>query len=85
MSMLKDGTIKFNCDLCFTNYVENPATGEKMSMAPDQLGFNVWTGPEFLKFFKERARKTMDGLYGKEVKNVSIDAYRMCWYVDARS
>lgn len=81
MSILKDGTIKFNCDLCFTNYVEFPATGERMSLAPDNSKFNVWTSAKFVDFFEKRARKTMDGLYGDETKDVSIDAYRMCWYV----
>jgi len=79
MSILKDGTIKFNCDLCFTNYVEFPATGERMSLAPDNSKFNVWTSAKFVDFFEKRARKTMDGLYGDETKDVSIDAYRMCW------
>lgn len=79
MSILKDGTIKFNCDMCFTNNVEFPATGEIMSQPPENGKFNVWTGPKFLRFFEERARRTMDGLYGDEVKDISIDAYRMCW------
>lgn len=77
--MLKDGTIKFNCDMCFTNYVTCPQTGQRMSVAPDQSVFNVWTGPKFIKFFQERARRTIDGLYGKEVEDIAIDAYRMCW------
>ena len=79
MSILNDGTIKFNCDLCFTNYVDFPPTGEQMSIAPEQSGYNVWTGPEYIQFFKDRARRTIDGLYGDEVANVEIDAYRMCW------
>jgi sarcosine oxidase/L-pipecolate oxidase len=48
MSILKDGTIKFNCDMCFTNYVNNPITGEKMSMAPEVSAYNTWTGPDFV-------------------------------------
>lgn len=79
MSILKDGTIKFNCDMCFTNYVTNPVTGEKMSMAPEVSAYNTWTGPDFVPFFKERARMTFDGLYGKEVENLSIESYRICW------
>ena len=79
MSILKDGTIKFNCDMCFTNYVDLPGIDEKISVAPDQSAYNVWAGPEYLQFFKDRARKTIDGLYGQEVANVPIDAYRMCW------
>lgn len=79
MSILDDGTIKFNCDLCFTNYQVFPATGEAMSVVPDQSMYNTWTGPRFLKFFEDRARKTFNGLYGKEVEDIKIEAYRMCW------
>lgn len=79
MSILKDGTIKFNCDMCFTNFVQCPLTGQRLSMAPDESVYNVWTGPKFIKFFQERARKTLDGLYGKEVEDVAVDAYRICW------
>ncbi|KAF4984135.1 hypothetical protein FDECE_17149 [Fusarium decemcellulare] len=79
MSILDDGTIKFNCDLCFTNYQVFPATGEAMSVVPDQSMYNTWTGPRFLKFFEDRARRTFNGLYGQEVENIKIEAYRMCW------
>lgn len=65
--------------MCFTNYVDCPFTGQRLSMAPNENVFNHWTGPKFIKFFQERARKTLDGLYGKEVEDVAIDAYRMCW------
>ncbi|CAG7563582.1 unnamed protein product [Fusarium equiseti] len=78
MSILSDGTIKFNCDLCFTNYQVFPPTGEAMSVVPDQSVYNTWTGPRFLKFFEDRARRTFNGLYGKEVENIKIEAYRMC-------
>ncbi|KAH7157715.1 FAD dependent oxidoreductase [Dactylonectria estremocensis] len=79
MSILDDGTIKFNCDLCFTNYQVFPPTGEAMSVVPDQSMYNTWTGPRFLKFFEDRARRTLNGLYGKEVEKIKIEAYRMCW------
>ncbi|KAL6361822.1 hypothetical protein LRP88_05298 [Fusarium phalaenopsidis] len=79
MSILDDGTIKFNCDLCFTNFQVFPATGEAMSVVPDQSMYNTWTGPRFLKFFEDRARRTFNGLYGKEVEDIKIEAYRMCW------
>lgn len=79
MSILPDGTIKFNCDMCFTNYVHFPPTGEMMSITPDSSQYNLWTGPKFLKFFEDRARRTLDGLYGDEVRNVPVEAYRMCW------
>jgi sarcosine oxidase/L-pipecolate oxidase len=81
MSMLANGTIKFNCDLCFTNFVKHPATGERMSVVPDEDALQVWTGPKFINFFQEKARRTFQGLYGKEVDGIEIEKYRMCWYV----
>ncbi|KAG6036658.1 hypothetical protein E4U41_005566 [Claviceps citrina] len=79
MSMLRDGTLKFNCDMCFTNHVKCPLTGQRLSMVPDEPMYNLWTGPRFIQYLQERARKTLDGLYGKEVEQVAIDAYRICW------
>ncbi|KAH6894287.1 FAD dependent oxidoreductase [Thelonectria olida] len=79
MSILADGTIKFNCDLCFTNYQTDEKTGVTMSTVPDQSMYNTWTGPRFIDFFEKRARRTLDGLYGKEVAGIQIQGYRMCW------
>ena len=79
MSILENGTLKFNCDMCFTNYAECPYTGERMSVAPDESAYNIWTGPKFIKFFQERARRTLDGLYGKDVEDMAVESYRMCW------
>lgn len=79
MSILPDGTIKFNCDMCFTNYVDFAPTGERMSVPPDALQYSTWSGPEFIKFFMERAAKTFRGLYGDEVSDVNIESYRICW------
>ena len=52
MPILPDGTIKFNCDMCFTNYQTLPATGEKMSLVPESNFFNTWTDRKFLDFFE---------------------------------
>lgn len=79
MSILADGTIKFNCDMCFTNYGVFAPTGERMSQPPSDPKYNTWTGREFVDFFKQRAQKTFRGLYGDEVKDVEIESYRICW------
>lgn len=79
MSILEDGTIKFNCDMCFTNYQDFPATGERMSLPPNASKHNTWTGSDFPEFFKQRAQKTYEGLYGDEIKDVEIESYRICW------
>jgi len=79
MSILDDGTIKFNCDLCFTNYETFEPTGEVMSVVPEDNTYNIWTSGKFPKFFVDRARRTLNGLYGDEVRDIKVDAYRMCW------
>lgn len=79
MSILDDGTIKFNCDMCFTNMQQCPYTGEQMSIVPNDDFYNAWTGSDFIPFFMRRARQTLNGLYGDITKDVPIEAYRMCW------
>ncbi|XWW98596.1 hypothetical protein V2A60_006596 [Cordyceps javanica] len=79
MSILADGTIKFNCDMCFTNFQNFPATGKRMSLPPSDPAYSTWTGPDFVDFFKQRAQQTYRGLYGDEVEGVDIEAYRICW------
>ncbi|ATY66525.1 sarcosine oxidase [Cordyceps militaris] len=79
MSILADGTIKFNCDMCFTNFQNFPATGEQMSVPPSDAKYNTWTGSDFVDFFKQRTEMTFKGIYGDEVKDVEIESYRICW------
>lgn len=79
MSILKDGTIKFNCDMCFTNMEIFEPTGEMMSVIPSGSMYNVWTNQKYIDYFESRARRTMDGLYGDEVADIQIESYRMCW------
>ncbi|OAA70500.1 sarcosine oxidase [Cordyceps fumosorosea ARSEF 2679] len=79
MSILSDGTIKFNCDMCFTNFQDFPATGERMSLPPSDPKYNTWTGAEFVDFFKQRAQMTYKGIYGEEINDVEIESYRICW------
>ncbi|KAM3503078.1 hypothetical protein MY10362_004435 [Beauveria mimosiformis] len=79
MSILADGTIKFNCDMCFTNFQDFAATGERMSVPPSEPKYNTWYGTDFLDFFKKRAQMTFDSIYGDEMKGVEIESYRICW------
>ncbi|KAM3563364.1 hypothetical protein MY1884_001277 [Beauveria asiatica] len=79
MSILADGTIKFNCDMCFTNFQDFAATGERMSLPPSDPKYNTWNGTDFLDFFKKRAQMTFDSIYGDEMKGVEIESYRICW------
>lgn len=77
--MLKDGTVKFNCDMCFTNMGIFEATGQRMSVVPSASNYNVWGDKNCIKYFETRARLTMESLYGNELADVKIESYRMCW------
>ena len=79
MSTLQDGTAKFNCDMCFTNYQDSAASVDRLSIPPDDAQYNTWSGLSFPHFFQEKAKKALQGLYGKEMSNVSISGYRLCW------
>ena len=78
MSMLKDGTLKFNLDLCFTNK-QLTHEGGVMSVVPNKRELNEWTGPEFVPHFQKAARRALDGLYGEQVEDLTIESYRICW------
>ncbi|KAM3538614.1 hypothetical protein ARSEF1564_008461 [Beauveria bassiana] len=79
MSMLQDGTAKFNCDMCFTNYVDFAAIGKQMSIPPVDGQYNMWTGVKVAQFFQEKAKNALRGLYGQEIDKTFIKGYRLCW------
>ncbi|KAM0277867.1 hypothetical protein ACHAQH_005499 [Verticillium albo-atrum] len=85
MGMTAEGVIKFNCDMSFTNMQEHKASGQRMSMAPDDEQYGTWFGKAFSSRFEKRALSTMKGLYGKEVNGVKIEKFRMCWDATTKS
>lgn len=79
MGMTPDGIVKFNCDMAFINGARDIGGPTKLSAAPDDPKYGTWFMEAFSSKFKERALRTMRGLYGKEVEDVEIERYRMCW------
>ncbi|KAI0523913.1 sarcosine oxidase [Xylaria bambusicola] len=77
MSLAKDGVIKFNCDLCFTN-LQKQDDGTVLSVPPDGESQFTWT-KEMPQKFKDIAQRTLHGLYGENANNVEIEGYRLCW------
>ncbi|KAI1119916.1 sarcosine oxidase [Nemania abortiva] len=77
MSLAKDGVIKFNCDLCFTNF-QKQEDGSILSVPPDGASNFTWT-TEMPQKFKDIAQRTLHGLYGENSNGVEIEAYRLCW------
>jgi sarcosine oxidase / L-pipecolate oxidase len=81
MSVTEDGTIKFNLDMCFTDYKTLYPGGPTMSVTPTEPNHFTWTVDNFPKAFKEKAAQAMAGLYGDSAKAAKIESYRMCWCV----
>ncbi|KAI0101679.1 sarcosine oxidase [Nemania sp. FL0031] len=77
MSLAKDGVIKFNCDLSFTN-LQKLEDGTILSVPPDETSKFTWTR-EVPQRFKDIAQRTLHGLYGENANGVEIEGYRLCW------
>lgn len=77
MSLLADGTVKFNCDMCFTNTQRQP-DGSLLSVPPSDPGQFTWA-EDVPQTLKDIAQNTMRGLYGDVANGVKIDGYRLCW------
>jgi len=79
MSMTPDGTLKFNCDMAFLYNQFHTPTGTTMSLAPTDPHLTEWTTEEHIpRHLKNRAYKTLKGLYGDEMEGRTIDKYRIC-------
>ncbi|KAK2020466.1 FAD dependent oxidoreductase [Colletotrichum zoysiae] len=80
MSMTPDGTLKFNCDMAFLYNQFHPLTGTTMSLAPADTHLTEWTTEEHIpSHLRNRAYKTLKGLYGDAMDCRKIDKYRICW------
>jgi sarcosine oxidase/L-pipecolate oxidase len=83
MSVTEDGTIKFNLDMCFTNDQKRTPCGPTMSLTPTEPEHLAWTEEKFPQIFKDKALRTIVGIYGESAKSAKIESYRMCWYLIA--
>lgn len=80
MSMTTNGTLKFNCDMAFTYKQLHVPSGTVMSLAPSDSHLTEWTAEEHIpRHLKNRAYKTLRGLYGDEMEDRVIEKYRICW------
>ncbi|KAI0150756.1 sarcosine oxidase [Xylariaceae sp. FL1272] len=77
MSLAPDGVIKFNCDLCFTNF-EKQEDGAMLSVAPNEPSKHTWT-KDVPQKLKDIAQRTLHGLYGENADGVEVEGYRICW------
>lgn len=81
MGMTPDGTLKFNCDISFTNMSRHPVTQKMMSMPSELPAENGWTAGKFPEALRERCKAVLAGSYGNLLDGYEIDKYRICWYV----
>lgn len=69
-------SVKFCRDESFKNTVKHEASGQLISMPPDQSDQGQWSPSEGLK---ARLETVIKGLLGAKSKDVHIDSYRVCW------
>ncbi|GJC87551.1 L-pipecolate oxidase [Colletotrichum liriopes] len=80
MSMTPDGTLKFNCDMSFIYSQFHDPTGTTTSLGPTDRHLTEWTTEEHIpRHLKDRAYRTLRGLYGEEMRGKTIEKYRVCW------
>ena len=73
-----DGYLKFNHEISFTNHVYHIKSGQTISIPPEALSQSTWTDnvPQGLK---DECEKVVHNIYGKEIRNLTIESYRICW------
>lgn len=79
--MTPDGVLKFNMAKSFTNLQMHELSQQEMSV-PDRENPArfTWTEPaNFPMSLRTRCERVLRGLYGEEVKDVEIEAFRICW------
>jgi len=68
--------VKFCLDMSFKNTCKHEASGQLISMPPDEPDQAQRSPTEWLK---AQLGKTITGLIGEKAKNISVDTYRICW------
>ncbi|KAI1360714.1 sarcosine oxidase [Xylaria arbuscula] len=73
-----DGRLKLNFAASFTNKNHHKAFGQTISTPPSRESLSTWSHdvPEELK---EKLRKVIEHVYGKNAPGLTVQSYRMCW------
>lgn len=81
-----DGELKFCRDLSFTNSIHHSASGQTISVSSFVSGDSQWTTlANVPPALQQELYTVMQGIYGHEANELTLDSFRLCWYVLARS
>ncbi|KAI9798298.1 MAG: hypothetical protein M1833_004870 [Piccolia ochrophora] len=76
MPIAPGGIMKITRDISFKNTYTHEASGQVISAPPDEPDYGQHTIPQGLRDEIETVKK---GIYGRQVADLSIDSYRICW------
>lgn len=80
MPPTRRGQLKFIRDIPFLHSVKHDASGQKFSVPFTSTDRSQWTSPDKMPSgIKDEIRKSMKGIYGKEMQDLEISTYRFCW------
>lgn len=75
------GQLKFIRDVPFRNTVHHPASDQSLPVPLTSTKRSLWTSPENMPSgIRKEIDMVLNGIYGKEVKGLSPNVYRFCWY-----
>jgi sarcosine oxidase/L-pipecolate oxidase len=76
----RDGRLKFNYEVSFTNKQFHEASDQVLSVPPRQGSGSPW-GDDVPEVLKDEIRRVVDHTYGDHIAGRQIEGYRMCWSV----
>ena len=77
-----DGQLKFIRDIPFKNTEDHAASNQKMSIPLTNIDGSQWTLPSKMPTgIRNEIVTVMNGIFGKEVKNLQPSQMRFCWSV----
>lgn len=80
-----DGELKFCRDVSFTNSIHHSASGQTISVNTFTSGDSQWATPANVPpALQQELYTVMQGIYGHEADGLTLDSFRLCWYVLAR-
>ena len=73
--------LKFIRDVPFRNTMYHPDSNQSFSVPLTSIERSQWTSPDSMpSSVREEIDMVLNGIYGKEAKELRPDMYRFCWY-----
>lgn len=84
MPPTSDNQLKFIRDIPFRNTIDHQVSGQRISVPFTSMDRSQWTSPDnMLQGLKDEIATVINGIYGKEGKDLKPHTYRLCWYVSS--